>query len=483
LEFPHPARLGLIATCVWLASFALASLATRLGATRLAATAGGIIWALTLSLGGGVAVRIGMPLTLLGGLAVGALIVMLMTRLAGTFAIEFPVVVLACVLGFGPIGPLVGDVVDQRSQIELESPQSDFATSLDDRPDIYLIVADGFVGTDGAREVFGEATPAWAEELGTRGFDVPESGWASYPVTIASIPSLFDMDYPIEPGVDGDRAVIAALMSKLGGDNRLVSTLNDNGYHTVMIEAGWSWSHCGAAYDECVASTFLDEGTFAVTSRSVIGPMVNEDAAHPFTESATHTMNWLLQDARADSTGPEPRFVFGHIMAPHPPFFLTSDCTVRYERDRAGGRLDNGFTDVSHRKDLYREQAACVTDFMVEMASATDPDDVVVFVSDHGSDAHDQLLKPGLEWTTDDSLERLSALVAVRAEGCAIEDTAVIPNLMRTVLGCLAGESGTAEPVDVRMFKGTLRLNGLPTHLEELERVEVVSIMSTDLAS
>jgi hypothetical protein len=33
------------------------------------------------------------------------------------------------------------------------------------------------------------------------------------------------------------------------------------------------------------------------------------------------------------------------------------------------------------------------------------------------------------------------------------------------------------------MFKGTLRLNGLPTHLEELEPVEVVSIMSTDLAS
>jgi len=482
LEFPHPIRLVLISGSVWLVSFALSALAFRLGATRWAATGGGVVWALTIGMGGAMAGRVGLNMTLAGGAALGALVVVLMNRLAENMAAQFPLVILAFVLGVGPIGPYAVDVFGHTSPTTLQSPQTDFTTTLDVRPDIYVIVVDGFVGIDGSREVFAQAVPPWVEELRGQGFEVPASGWASYPITIASIPSLFDMDYSIEAGVNGDRAVISALLDKLGGANRLVSTLNVNGYHTVMVEAGWSWSHCGPAYDECVASAFLDEGTFAVVRRSIVGPMVVDRMAHPFTVGAKHAMDWLLRDARADRTGSEPRFVFGHVMAPHPPFFLTDDCSVENEMERAGGRLDNRFTDLSRRKDLYLNQAECVADFIVEFAVATDPNDVVVVISDHGSDSRDQLLRPGSQWTLDDIYERLSVLMAVRTPSdCDLGDTVVIPDLMRAVLACLGHGAAPTPPIEPRMFSGTLRLDGEPNHLEELEPGEVDSILSATM--
>ena len=477
LEFPHPMRLVLISGAIFVLTVLLTVVTRRLGAMRWAAASGGIVWALTLGLGGPIAARIGVPLTLLAGAVTGALIVVLMTRLRTNQAARYPIIVVSCILGFGPLGPLAGDLLAQTAGAELNVPDSPYTSALEERPDIFLIVVDGFIGLDGSREVFGESQPSWAQKLVTLGFDVPASGWASYPITIASVPSLFEMDYPIEADVPGSRAVISALIDKMGGSNRLVSTLNASGYHTTMMEAGWSWSHCGGEYDVCVPSAFLDEGTYRVLLRSIAGPDLMDRWPSAFTLGASHAMSWMLEELWLEGPDSQPRFFFGHVMAPHPPLYLTGDCQIANDAERAGVLLDNGRTDLQRRKELYLEQAECVTEFLVEFTSRADANDVLIFVADHGSDSTNQLIKPGTQWTEADTRERLSSMVAVRAgRHCDLGETVVLPNIVRAVLDCVALETPTPQ-VEVRMFSGGLRLGGETDTLEELTPSDVERIV------
>ena len=478
LEFPHPWRLFPIVGAVWLPSFVLAVLARRLGATGWAAAAGGIVWALTLSLGGPIVVRVGVATTLLGGFALAALIAVLMTRVADRPSLRSPVIVLGFVFGIGPLGPLAVDVFDQTGAAELTAPTSSVTSDLTHRPDIYVVVVDGFVGLDGSRTVFGVDDPAWAAGLKREGFQVPASGWSSYPITIAAVPSLFDMDYPVPAGADGNRALISSLIDKLGGDNRLVSILNANDYETTMIEAGWSWSHCGPGYDQCVPSGFFDEGTFRVVQRSIAGPWVVRQLGSAFTQGAKHAIESLLDETeRSGGNESGPRFVFGHVMAPHPPMFLNAECEVIYERGRAGVRIPSTNTDLEQRKRFYLEQTECVTGFMIDFASRVDVDDVVVFVADHGSDSQNQLIRPGSDWSKNDSIERLSVLVAVRAgTPCNLGETVLLPNLMRTILDCVDGNP-PSKPVEKRMFVGGLRIGTDVQHFVELSPGDIAAIV------
>jgi hypothetical protein len=160
-------------------------------------------------------------------------------------------------------------------------------------------------------------------------------------------------------------------------------------------------------------------------------------------------------------------------MAPHPPLFLDEECDVVIEAERAGVLLDNGLTALERRKELYLGQAECVTRFMVEFASHAEANDVVVFVADHGSDSRNQLQKSGSDWSEEDTFERLSVLVAVRAgNACALDETTLLPNLMREVLDCVAGQDGNSD-IEARMFAGGLRLGGEPDHFDELTESEV----------
>jgi hypothetical protein len=412
---------------------------------------------------------------LLAGVAVGVIVVILMTRLAAVPAVRYPVIILACLLGVGPLGPLAVDVFEQSSPVELPAMDSSFTSSFDARPDIYLIVVDGFIGISGAREVFRQTDPPWVDGLAAADFEIPKAGWSSYPITIASVPSLMEMDYPVTEEMAGDRALFARLIEKLGGDNRLVHTLNDLGYETTMVEAGWSWSHCGGHYDVCVPSAFLDEGTFRVIGRSLAGPATTERFASAFTVGARHAMGWLLDDLWEGESRTEPRFVFGHVMAPHPPLFLDENCDVVFDLERAGVLLNNGFAEIEQRKDLYLSQAECVTSFMLDFASRAASDDVVVFVADHGSDSTNQLVRPGSEWTEEDSRERLSVLAAIRAGSCEFTEPIFLPNLMRAVLDCVAAEPPTPA-VEDRMFAGQLKLGPEPSHFVELTEPEVAAI-------
>ena len=75
----------------------------------------------------------------------------------------------------------------------------------------------------------------------------------------------------------------------------------------------------------------------------------------------------------------------------------------------------------------------------------------MIFTGDHGTDRRAQLSTPPDEWGREATVERMNVMVAARtAVGCSIGDPIMVPNLMRRVLSCYAGDDVSDNPN--RMF-------------------------------
>ena len=221
-----------------------------------------------------------------------------------------------------------------------------------------------------------------------------------------------------------------------------------------MVESGWSGSACGPAFNICIPSPWLDEAMYVTLSFSAVGPIVNNAKGHAFTTGTKATMDWQAANSKRISSDSTPSFVFAHLVAPHPPFMLDATCSTVVERDRAGIQFYQSGIDRSTRETLFVDQMTCINSFRIELADLIEPDDVVIFVGDHGTDRRNQLETPAGEWSHQGVVERMNVLAALRTgNGCNIEDNVVIPNLMRRVLSCFA--SSQLDEVASRIFIGT----------------------------
>jgi hypothetical protein len=167
-------------------------------------------------------------------------------------------------------------------------------------------------------------------------------------------------------------------------------------------------------------------------------------------------MAWLLGNSERLSSNDTPDVVFAHIMAPHPPFLLKADCSLRNDVDRPSKSFLTTPDELDERAARYEEQVACLDDFMIDFSSRVAPDSVVIFLSDHGTDRRNQVPVPADQWGPEELGERMQILLAVRQPGnCEIGDEMVSPNLLARVLNCRTEHPDPSELDDEqesRMF-------------------------------
>jgi len=384
---------------------------------------------------------------------------------------------LSVFLASGPLIALIEDVRGIGENIAIESGSPSLA--LTRRPDIFLIVLDGYVGLQTLDRDFGLRQFPILDALEGRGYEVPESAWSSYPSTRSSVPSLLDMSYPLQPGEGVTPATDLHLSKVHGGSNSLTAILEVGGYETVMIESGWSGSFCGPRIDRCVPAPVLDELMFSVASQTIAGRSVLETYGYSFTVGSQRTMSWLMEEGPRLSTDEVPTFVFAHLMAPHPPFFLDRDCRTAYSERRSGVFFSRASDDVDERRAAYLEQASCVNDFMIELSDQLDDDALVIFVADHGSDRRNQLVREPSSWTAADLIERYNVFLAVRdASGCSVGSPVIIPNIFRRLLSCMSDQ--TLPDLEPRMMKyAAISFDGEASPIVEVERDDVLALLGS----
>jgi hypothetical protein len=318
-----------------------------------------------------------------------------------------------------------------------------------DLPDIYYIVLDAYGRDDSLREFYGFDNTPFLNELEKRGFYIARNSRSNYDQTGPCIASALNMDYMAE--VEANSAPpegYEEFLRKKIDTNRVASRLKKRGYRYVSV-----WSGTGQTRPES-ADAVLGANPEEVMSASLEGTLYGV-SIFAITEKERNGLAYRRHREQIDSALNDlkilPRhrfqkFVFAHILAPHPPFVFGANgeaLTPAYGfSDVDGSWLLKLITPKQYREG-YTAQLQYINNRVLEaidsILQSSQRPPVIILQGDHGS-------RMNLNWESlekSDIRETFSILNAyyvpdtVRAR---LYDEITPINSFRTVLAGLFGE-------------------------------------------
>ncbi len=469
-EVPKTNRLVIVALCnvalglvvLWLAN-------RRMPDVRLAGFVSFIV-ILGLSSGGGLVKNLLTPWKWVLAIVVMGALVAIILRLQKWWLLDVIFFAAAAALVLPPLLSGVWSTMHQATQ-ESSVSASPGTPHMAFRPDIILVVLDGYTSLPVLRDFFGYEDLAFIDDLNQDHFQVVNPAFSPYSMTHLAIPSLLELDYVTDVGAS-DSQSMARILS---GESRLVRGLSENEYEITMIEPGWHMSRCGPRIDWCIQDPFIDEAVEAVLSQSMFWSFIEPAIGSAFTNGARHAMTLTLDNVDRLLHNGEPDFLFVHVLAPHPPLFLDSDCSIVPEPVR----LETRFADVGGvspetsgiRLNGYVEQVRCVDSFIRTLADSAGSTDAVVFVTgDHGSDALSQLATPPDSWIEAQLLDRMSTFLAIKAPSqCEVGQSRITVGILRDLISCVGGFN--INPVETKAFVvSRVEVEGHADNIRELDK-------------
>lgn len=194
-------------------------------------------------------------------------------------------------------------------------------------PDIYYIILDSYARADRLQALYGYDNSPFIESLQAMGFYVASCSQSNYGRTDLSLASALNMDYiqRLYPELTPDSIRRTPVFEGL--KHSLVrQILEENGYRTVAFATGFAWSEITDA-DEYIApsplSPNLNEFEALLLRTTLIRQLLESEivrfdplGAPEFRERTLLALETLPKLP----TAPGPKFVFVHLIIPHPPF-------------------------------------------------------------------------------------------------------------------------------------------------------------------
>ncbi|MFW9770138.1 MAG: sulfatase-like hydrolase/transferase, partial [Candidatus Thorarchaeota archaeon] len=260
-------------------------------------------------------------------------------------------------------------------------------------PDIYYIILDGYGRADVLEEMYGLDNRPFLDYLIRQGFYVATDSYTNYIQTVFSIPSSLNFRYidPPENGVSGQRYFWDLLRH-----NDIIGALKHCGYRSVSIETGFSYT------DHLDVDTYLERGIgpnefeSLLLADSPVDVLASELKLEPLELSTeAHRQRVLFSFEKLATlykmTGP--KFVFAHIISPHPPFVFNKagqpiEPKHSYyigDGDDYQGVLDEYLAGYPEQVQFVNQKLEQVFDAL--LANSSIPP-VIIIQGDHGPGSH-----------------------------------------------------------------------------------------------
>jgi len=333
---------------------------------------------------------------------------------------------------------------EYRSQIAAiqQPPAQPLTPSQNPLPDIYFIVLDAYGRNDILQRYYGFDNREITDFLTQRGFLVPDHSRSNYPKTVLSVPSTLNMQFTQAFTASFADSPLWWVMQPFVDYNRVRSTLESAGYQTVAIATDWQITNNTTADIYLHPKPFRIGGFSAFyvsyTPLRIFIPLLQKFAFFPTVETHRDLTNYIF-DTLADLPSTDaPKFVFAHVVAPHPPFVF----------DAQGNPVDPGYTfsfndasdfpgSAEDYRNGYTEQVQFVnarleTTIDAILTNSSVPP-IIILTADHG---------PGMftDFTSAENTcldERFSIFMALYLPGAnpeAIPDDITSVNIFRIVL-------------------------------------------------
>jgi hypothetical protein len=311
-------------------------------------------------------------------------------------------------------------------------------------PDITFILLDAYARGDILSRDFTYDNSMFIGTLEDAGFEVADSANANYSATHASVSSMLNMSYLEFTDGAIDNSDLETLSATVSGDNQLVEKLKDYGYQ-YLHASGDNWlNQCSDIVDICLPGPALDQTAFSLLTKTPVGPLLYPETGNPTTRLNLSRIEQLANwRATTKNENDAPLFSYVHLVLPHPPFYLDSQCRPRVNPVLGGQLIADATTSSSYRemrRGAYVEQLICANTMIESFLTEIGEDDIVVIASDHGPDSYGTLDSDPSTWTEGQLRERLATLTAIRlpaqCDNPADENLQAV-NIFRIVLGCV----------------------------------------------
>jgi hypothetical protein len=308
-----------------------------------------------------------------------------------------------------------------------------------DRPDIYLIILDKYTGGEVLEQHFGFDNSEFEGFLRSRGFVVPKSSQANYPLTALALASMLNLDYlqnlPREVN-----------LYDVIENNRLAAFLKLQGYRFAFFPTGYRMTVQNRTADVQLSAPKEVRDEFATVwqSTTMLPELLAgacaligcEAGSYLLRAQPAEIMDWKFERMKDLAGGDLPTFVLAHLSLPHEPYLYHADCSHRdlywpvgfgLPGDEAANR---GYLDQI--RCANRKVATLVDSILIR--SSRPP--VILLQADHGHGRLGEL--PRFEKVKSYQLrERMSVFSAYLLPGLpsgAIADSVTPVNAVRLVL-------------------------------------------------
>ncbi len=260
-------------------------------------------------------------------------------------------------------------------------------------PDIYYIILDGYGRGDMLKELHGFDNSQFLLQLEDRGFFIPAQSQSNYPRTLLSLASSLNMKYLDSTSDVLGKAENWWLLEPYMKNSAVRSIVEQAGYTTVFLASGWDYTDIrDGDYYFSPYPIFLNDFEESLILRTNLEPITHITSriiSFPSYETHRRTILYQFQQLVETSQLKSPKFVFAHILSPHPPFVF----------DASGEPIDPvyGYTlmdtkelfgDIPQYQESYIEQLIYTNQLVLEMIdgilsnSITPP--VIILQADHG---------------------------------------------------------------------------------------------------
>ena len=260
------------------------------------------------------------------------------------------------------------------------------------KPDVYYIILDMYTRSDMLKKVYNYNNTPFIQQLTAKGFYVGSCSQSNYSFTTLSLSSSLNMDY-----LEGFSKAIVEGKENLAGyaqymiHSQVRKNFESMGYYTVAFETGYWNDELTDAKMYITRANNPITGSTAITSindfevmylRTTLFRVIME-AQSAYLSKLTKQVETPEQDhydrimfvlSQLDNLPPVPgpKFVYAHLVAPHPPFVLNPDGSYHLTTDNSG--YTNGITYLDKR----------VLELVTKIISESRVPPIIIIQGDHG---------------------------------------------------------------------------------------------------
>lgn len=298
------------------------------------------------------------------------------------------------ILGFALVFFQIAQIAIYEKQSGISSRQAQSAASEtllvpndpDNLPDVYLIILDMYGREDALQAYYNYDNHEFVSQLEALGFYVASCGRSNYSKTIMSLPSQLNMDYISNLLEDVNHEKLVYILK----NSAVKRALEEIGYTSIAFDTGTNWINIDTSdifidRPPEILGTVLEEFEELFLKTTIVRPLfdyadsLDRASFHFFetyVEMKAQRIRIMLDHLKLAPEMDGPKFVYAHILAPHPLHVFNPDGSVNLN-----ARTVDDHVGLPIQLDYINPQ---ILEIVKNIIDQSDIEPVIILEGDHG---------------------------------------------------------------------------------------------------